>query len=269
VLVGEFQSACVGKDSTPTGPDGKRLPPLFHSQRASACPLDPLARQLVGSLHLEELDRRARRLFAAVAGGADAVAYDELAAGLRRLYLLPPVLLRRDQWDELVVRRGLCRPGAGGGEGGEVLEEGGFVELVRQAVRRHQVFEVSGHGDGVGEEEADDWAAADVRRVLHALKARLLLAAHRARRADERPGPFSLPAPGCAAGRGGGGGAGGDEGGRRADERLAAAVLGRAGGSDCEAASADTGLGCRLSKMRRCVRLLRSRIRCSRQHILL
>ena len=158
---------------------------MFYMETVSGCPLDPLARQLADSESLEHLDRRIAALFAAVAGNFAEMERSTMCEGLRNLYLIPPVLFREEHWDALVRRPGLCRPRWGGME---VLDLEGFKELMRGAVRRRQVFQASGWADGGrGEAEAGEggWTVGGVRRVLTALKCRLMLAGERARRAEE------------------------------------------------------------------------------------
>jgi hypothetical protein len=161
---------------------------MYYMETVSGCPLDPLARQLADSESLEHLDRRIAALFKAFAGNFAEMERTTMCEGLRNLYLVPPVLFREEHWDALVRGPGLCRPGWGGLE---VLDLEGFGELMREAVRRHLVFQASGWADGArGEEEEEEageggWKAGGVQRVLTALKCRLMLAGELARRAEE------------------------------------------------------------------------------------
>ena len=100
MLVGEFQQACTPEAPVPRDLQGTRLPPQFHSETVSGCPLDPLARALADSESLEQLDRRCRSVFAVVAGGEGEVDLPGLSAGLRRLYLVPPVTRERGRGRE-------------------------------------------------------------------------------------------------------------------------------------------------------------------------
>ena len=88
------------------------------------------------------------------------LSFAEFSAGLRGLSYIPPILFRRRNWDELVMRGGLC-------DGGGKLNQQGFARLLKQAVWRFQLGELSLAMDAGG---CKEWDPRSVRAALQSLK---------------------------------------------------------------------------------------------------
>ena len=150
------------------------------------CPLERVARELADYFSVEFLDEMIashwRQVVLASGGpggpvlesrfdGPDSesaargakLGFRGLAQGLRELSYMPPVLFRRRHWDDLVVRGGLCDE-----EG--LMDQGGFGRLVKQAVWRFQLSELSLAMD-VG--ECKEWDHRSVRAAFVCLKGAL------------------------------------------------------------------------------------------------
>ena len=168
------------------------------------CPLERVARELASYFSLEFLDQTVASHWRKVVAGArglapvqtppptptgggglddtdagrpdyhdargtddssESLSFKELAAGLRALTYLPPVLFRQQHWEELVVLAGLCD-----GEG--QIDARGFSCLLKQALWRFLLGEMSLAMDVGG---CKEWDGRSVKATFLSLKGALSL----------------------------------------------------------------------------------------------
>ena len=95
--------------------------------------------------------------------GDGCMGFAEFRMGLKNIGFIPPILVTRQIWDDYIMRPRLCD------EGG-ILNRQGFMLLMKQALKRHQLRQLN----ACMEDENEDWNRNNIRSLFLGIKGMLL-----------------------------------------------------------------------------------------------
>ncbi|EKX40769.1 hypothetical protein GUITHDRAFT_113039 [Guillardia theta CCMP2712] len=194
VLLDEFSKAADQRNSE------AEISKSLASEEIEACPFEKISRELSKYKNLDDLETKINNLYDKILYttikkkydlftqevaredseilrvyfnrwktgeipnvGDGCMGFAEFRMGLKNIGFIPPILVTRQIWDDYIMRPRLCD------EGG-ILNRQGFMLLMKQALKRHQLRQLN----ACMEDENEDWNRNNIRSLFLGIKGMLL-----------------------------------------------------------------------------------------------